>query len=59
MQFLIKKDIKKTFKLYFFLVIKTLDPDLDSCKMLVPDPDSIDPDPQHKQALCCMVHYIR
>jgi hypothetical protein len=44
MQFL----IKKTFHLYFFLhflVIKTLDPDPDSLKMLdldpYPDPDSI------------------
>jgi hypothetical protein len=30
-----------------FLVIKTLDPDLDSHQMLDPDPDSMNPDPQH------------
>jgi hypothetical protein len=32
-----------------FLVIKTLDPypDPDSLEMLDPDPDSMNPDPQH------------
>ncbi len=52
LQFLIKKALKINFLLYFFshfLVIKTLDPDLDSHQMLdpYPDPDSLNPDPQH------------
>jgi hypothetical protein len=51
LQFLIKKKINCIF--LKFLVIKTLDPDTDSLKILDPDPypdpdpDSMNPDPQH------------
>jgi len=47
LKFLIKKD-KFSFQLYFFfiLVIKTLDPDPGSLKMLDSDPNSMNPDPQ-------------
>jgi hypothetical protein len=36
------------------LVIKTLEPDPDSLEML--DPDSMNPDPQHRTAVYAMMH---
>jgi hypothetical protein len=44
---LTKKEKKLSCIFFQFLVIKTLDPDLDSLKMLDPDPDSSDQDPHH------------
>jgi hypothetical protein len=48
LQILVKKKICKQILLYFFLnflVNKTKEPD--SFEMLDPDPDSLNPDPQH------------
>ncbi len=48
LQFLIKKDIFSCCYFFQFLVIKTLDEDLDpdSLDLLDPDPESMNPDPQ-------------
>ncbi len=49
LQFFINKGEKEMSAVFFLqlLIIKTLDPYPDSLEMLDPDPDSMNPDPQH------------
>ncbi len=53
LQFLIKKifDFFSSCNFFRFLVIKILDPDRYSFKMLDPDPDQVNTDPKHRNQL--------